>query len=82
MKNGPELIGVSYVYAPDCKAERQIAILADGRGVLQVDGYSATAPWPTRAGVVRLLLEPGAAAPTRTVGRWPCAHRLGGAGVP
>ena len=32
--------GVAYVYAPDRKAERPIAHLADFRGVLQVDGYA------------------------------------------
>ena len=30
---------MAYVYAPDRKAERPIAHLADFKGVLQVDGY-------------------------------------------
>lgn len=36
---GTDPPGVTYVYAPDRKAERPIAHLAGFRGVLQVDGY-------------------------------------------
>jgi transposase len=36
---GTDPPGVVYVYAPDRKAERPIAHLADFKGVLQVDGY-------------------------------------------
>jgi transposase len=37
---GADPPGVAYVYAPDRKAERPIAHLADFKGILQVDGYA------------------------------------------
>jgi transposase len=37
---GPDPPIVAYVYAPDRKAARPIAHLADFRGILQVDGYA------------------------------------------
>jgi transposase len=37
---GSDPPGVAYVYAPDRKAERPIAHLADFKGILQVDGYA------------------------------------------
>jgi transposase len=39
---GADPPGVAYVYAPDRKADRPIAHLAGFKGILQVDGYSAT----------------------------------------
>src|SRR3954454_13023941 len=36
---GTDPPGVAYVYAPDRKAERPIAHLAEFKGILQVDGY-------------------------------------------
>jgi len=36
---GADPPGVAYVYAPDRKAERPIAHLAEFKGILQVDGY-------------------------------------------
>jgi transposase len=42
---------VAYVYAPDRKAERQIAHLAGFEGVLQVDGYAGHRVLAERGGV-------------------------------
>jgi transposase len=47
---GSDPPGVAYVYAPDRKAERPIAHLADFKGILQVDGYAGgAASWPSVA---------------------------------
>jgi hypothetical protein len=43
--------GVAYVYAPDRKAERPIALLAGFEGVLQVDGYGGYRALAERGGV-------------------------------
>ena len=46
-----KLLILSYVYAPDRKAERPIAHLSGFKGVLQVDGYGGYKVLPQQDGV-------------------------------
>jgi hypothetical protein len=45
------LPGVTYVYAPDRKAERPSAHLTGFKGILQVDGYAGYRPLAERGDV-------------------------------
>ena len=48
---GTDPPGVTYVYAPDRKAERPIAHLSGFKGILQVDGYAGYRPLAERGDV-------------------------------